>query len=139
MLKGWKTLAFNVGLAVFGVLQAADWVDLLGSERMRRLVEAAAKNFDYVVIDTPPLAPVVDAAVVSQLADRIVFTVAWKKTPREVVMQVLKGAVRQHKIAGIALSMIDEKRMSAYGKYGYYGSKYYGQYYQPGGGTREAA
>jgi hypothetical protein len=33
MLKGWKTLAFNVGLAVFGVLQAADWVDLLGSEK----------------------------------------------------------------------------------------------------------
>jgi len=33
MLKGWKTLAFNAALAVFGVLQAADWVDLLGSER----------------------------------------------------------------------------------------------------------
>jgi hypothetical protein len=33
MLKGWKTLAFNVAIAVFGVLQAADWVDLLGSER----------------------------------------------------------------------------------------------------------
>lgn len=31
-LKGWKTLAFNVGLAVLGVLQA-NWVDLLGSER----------------------------------------------------------------------------------------------------------
>jgi hypothetical protein len=33
MLKGWKTLAFNAGLAVFGVLQAADWVDILGSEK----------------------------------------------------------------------------------------------------------
>mgnify|MGYP005870609021 FL=1 len=33
MLKGWKTLAFNAALAVLGVLQAADWVDLLGSER----------------------------------------------------------------------------------------------------------
>ncbi len=33
MFKGWKTLAFNAALAVFGVLQAADWVDLLGSER----------------------------------------------------------------------------------------------------------
>jgi hypothetical protein len=33
MLKGWKTLAFNAGLAVLGVLQAADWVDLLGSEK----------------------------------------------------------------------------------------------------------
>lgn len=33
MLKGWKTLIFNAAIAVLGVLQAADWVDLLGSER----------------------------------------------------------------------------------------------------------
>lgn len=33
MLKGWKTLAFNVGIAVVGVLQATNWVDLLGSEK----------------------------------------------------------------------------------------------------------
>jgi hypothetical protein len=33
MLKGWKTLAFNAALAVFGVLQTANWVELLGSER----------------------------------------------------------------------------------------------------------
>jgi hypothetical protein len=33
MLKGWKTLAFNIGVAVFGVLQATNWVDLLGSEK----------------------------------------------------------------------------------------------------------
>jgi hypothetical protein len=33
MLKGWKTLAFNVGVAVVGVLQATNWVDLLGSEK----------------------------------------------------------------------------------------------------------
>ena len=32
MLKGWKTLAFNAGLAVLGVLQTANWVDLLGSD-----------------------------------------------------------------------------------------------------------
>jgi hypothetical protein len=33
ILKGWKTLDFNAGLVLFGVLQAVDWVDLLGSER----------------------------------------------------------------------------------------------------------
>ena len=42
MLKGWKTLAFNAGLAVFGVLQAADWVDLLGSDRAGIAVTAIA-------------------------------------------------------------------------------------------------
>ena len=107
--------------------------DLLGSERMRRLVQAAAGDFDYVVIDSPPLAPVVDAAVISQLADRIIFTVAWKRTPREAIAQALKNSsFRLHKVAGVALNMIDEKGMTTYGRYGYYGSKYYGHYYNTG-------
>jgi exopolysaccharide transport family protein len=105
--------------------------DLLGSERMRRLVQAAANKFDYVVIDSPPIAPVVDAAVISQLVDRIVFTVAWKRTPRGAVVQALRNSsLRTHKVAGIVLNMIDEKSMTSYGRYGYYGSKYYGHYYR---------
>ena len=32
MLKGWKILIFSAGVALIGVLQAADWVSLLGSE-----------------------------------------------------------------------------------------------------------
>ena len=31
MLKGWKTLLFNIGLAVVGVAQAADWTSILGA------------------------------------------------------------------------------------------------------------
>ncbi len=31
MAKGWRTLAFNIGLVVVGVLQAADWVSILGN------------------------------------------------------------------------------------------------------------
>jgi capsular exopolysaccharide synthesis family protein len=113
--------------------------DLLGSERMRQLIESASKAFDYVVIDSPPLAPVVDAAVISQLADRVVFTIAWKRTPRGAIAQALQGNLRLHKVAGVALNMIDEKSMSAYGRYGYYGSKYYGHYYQSEDAPKEAA
>lgn len=32
MLKGWKTLIFSAAVALVGVAQAADWIDLLGSE-----------------------------------------------------------------------------------------------------------
>lgn len=32
MLKGWKTLLFSAAVALVGVAQAADWIDLLGSE-----------------------------------------------------------------------------------------------------------
>lgn len=114
--------------------------DLLGSERMRRLVQNAVANFDYVVIDTPPLAPVVDAAVISHLVDRIIFTVAWKRTPREAILQALKNSsLRLHKVAGVAFNMIDERGMTTYGRYGYYGSKYYGHYYQSEGAPKKVA
>ena len=33
MLKGWKTILFNAAVAIVGVLQAVDWIDVLGSER----------------------------------------------------------------------------------------------------------
>jgi capsular exopolysaccharide synthesis family protein len=111
--------------------------DLLGSDRMRCLVRTAASNFDYVVIDSPPIAPVVDACVISHLADRIIFTVAWKRTPREAIVQALKNSsLKLHKVAGIAFNMIDERDMTTYGRYGYYGSKYYGHYYQDSDGPQ---
>lgn len=55
MLKGWKTLAFNIAVSVIGVLQAADWVDLLGSAQAGYAVTAigivgAALRF---ITDTP--------------------------------------------------------------------------------------
>src|SRR5439155_1805452 len=38
--------------------------DLLGSERMRGLVAHLKENFDYVVIDSPPVGPVIDSVIV---------------------------------------------------------------------------
>lgn len=32
-MKGWRTLALNLCISIFGVLEAADWSSLIGSER----------------------------------------------------------------------------------------------------------
>lgn len=40
MLKGWKTILFNLVVAALGVLQAVDWIDVLGSERAGLVVTA---------------------------------------------------------------------------------------------------
>ena len=66
--------------------------DLLGSERMRTFISYLRENFDYVVVDTPPVGPVVDATVTSSLADKTLFIVQWGKTAREMVAE----AVRQN-------------------------------------------
>lgn len=41
-MKGWRTLLINCGIAVFGVLEAADWTALLGSDRAGLIVTAIA-------------------------------------------------------------------------------------------------
>ena len=45
--------------------------ELLGGKRFSALLEALRKNYDYVLIDTPPLGSVIDAAIVSRQCDGV--------------------------------------------------------------------
>ena len=47
--------------------------DVLGSERMKALVSSLKETFDYVVLDTPPVGPVIDPVIVANLADKTIF------------------------------------------------------------------
>lgn len=57
MLKGWKTIFFNLVVAAFGVLQMVDWIDVLGSERAGFVVTAIgiAGTVLRFLTDTPAL------------------------------------------------------------------------------------
>jgi len=106
--------------------------DLLGSQRMRDFIETLRLKYDYIVIDTPPVGPVVDAVVVSSLADKVVFVVQWGKTAREVVSDCLRQIPGDKKVAGVVLNSVNEAEARKYGKYAYsyyYGGKYYKSYY----------
>ena len=50
-------------------------VDILDSERFRRLLGCLAARYDHVVIDTPPVGTFVDAAVIAQVADATLLVV----------------------------------------------------------------
>ena len=104
--------------------------DLLGSARMKGLVEKLRETYDYVIIDTPPVGPVIDAKVAMQLADKVIFVVRWQRTTREMVVQSIDGLNAERKLAGIALAMVDETKVSRYGPYSYYSSYHYKNYYQ---------
>jgi succinoglycan biosynthesis transport protein ExoP len=104
--------------------------DLLGSARMKALVDQLRETYDYVIIDTPPVGPVIDAKVTMQLADKVVFVVRWQQTTREMVVQSIDGLNAERKLAGIALAMVDESKVPRYGPYSYYSSYHYKNYYQ---------
>ncbi|WP_024878644.1 polysaccharide biosynthesis tyrosine autokinase [Methylosinus sp. LW3] len=104
--------------------------DLLGSERMRQLIEKLRELFDYIVVDSPPVGPVIDAKVLASLADKVVFSVRWRMTPRETVAEHIQYFMQQHKLAGAALSLVDESQAPRYGAYSQYYGHYYKKYYQ---------
>jgi Mrp family chromosome partitioning ATPase len=64
--------------------------DLLSSRAMQDLVAQLRQQNDYVVIDAPPILPVVDALAVAAIADRIVMVVEWGRTSRTSVAEALK-------------------------------------------------
>lgn len=103
--------------------------DLLGSARMQHLIEQLRDNFDLVVMDAPPVGPVVDAAILAQVADKVLFVVRWNATAREFVRHSIERIPGERKICGIALNMIDLRGTPKYGRYSYHSSAYYKKYY----------
>ena len=98
--------------------------DLLGSERMKALLSDLRETFDYVVLDTPPVGPVVDPVIVANLADKTVFVVQWASTPRELVETSIQQVSTHKRVAGVILNCVNQDRARKYGGEFYYGKRY---------------
>jgi len=98
--------------------------DVLASERMKALIAHLKENFDYVVIDTPPVGPVIDPAIVANLADKTVFVVQWASTARELVETSVQQLSKDKRIAGVVLNYVNQDRAKKYGGEYYYGKSY---------------
>jgi polysaccharide biosynthesis transport protein len=102
--------------------------DLLGSERMKALISYLSETFDYVVLDTPPISPVVDAVIVASLADKTIFVVQWASTARDLVEASIRQVSNQKRVAGVVLNYVNQNRAMKYAGEYYY-SKSYEKYY----------
>lgn len=97
---------------------------LLSSATFARLVSAARTTFDIIVLDTPPVGPVVDGLYIVQHADAIVFVVRWASTSQHDVrhaMTLLQGAKRPDAEILAVLNQQEISKSAYAGKYaGYY-------------------
>jgi polysaccharide biosynthesis transport protein len=98
--------------------------DVLGSERMKALISHLKETFDYVVVDTPPVGPVVDAVIVANLADKTILVVEWASTPRELVETTVKQVSARKRVAGVVFNFVNQDRAQKYGGEYYYGKSY---------------
>lgn len=99
--------------------------ELLGSRAMDELLEVTGEYFDYVIIDSPPILLVTDAAVVGKRTNGVLLVAASGSTRK----QSLAGAVNSLQAAGgnlrgIVMTMLPTKGPDsyAYGAYGAYGA-----------------
>lgn len=105
--------------------------ELLGSDNFEEMIRKLREDYDYVIIDTPPLGSVIDGAVVAACCDGAVIVIESNaisyKFVQSVKEQLEKAGVR---ILGCVLNKVNLSSKSYYGKYyeKYYGS-YYGKYY----------
>jgi capsular exopolysaccharide synthesis family protein len=104
--------------------------DVLNSQRMRDLMALLRERYDYVVLDASPLLPVVDAAVLATMVDKILFVIEWSNTPRTSVVEAMRVLnADSRRIAGIVVNKVNHARLQSYG-YGYGYGYNYGRYYR---------
>jgi capsular exopolysaccharide synthesis family protein len=101
--------------------------ELLGSARMQEILHEAKARFDVVLLDSPPLLAVTDAAVLSTMVDGVVLVIRTERTKRDAVRRAL-GHVRsvRGRLLGAVLNDVDMRSGAYYGSYGHYYYSYYG-------------
>lgn len=113
--------------------------ELLGSDKMKNMLQAFREQYDVVLLDAPPVLAVTDALLLSSMTDMVFMVVELGRVPikaaahaREMLQSV--GAP----LAGVVLN---DKSKEGLQKYGYYGEKYYryGYYYGYGQYSEEPA
>ena len=98
--------------------------ELLSSYRLRELIDGLYPLYNFIIIDTPPLLGLADAAVTSTQTDGVILVVKSGSTPKDAAVQARKILESVNaKVLGVVLNAISENNL----KYGYY--SYY-QYYQ---------
>ncbi|WP_245433218.1 polysaccharide biosynthesis tyrosine autokinase [Rhizobium sp. L43] len=109
--------------------------DLLSSPQMVDLLEELRTHFDYIVLDLPPLGPVVDARAIGPHLDASLAVVEWGRTSRRVVRSTFSTHPELlRKCIGVILNKVDTERLKLYRSYGsgeYYHNRY-SSYYQEG-------
>jgi polysaccharide biosynthesis transport protein len=100
--------------------------DVLNSATMKDTLKAARSRYDYVLVDLPPILPVVDVKAAAHLFDAFVLVVEWGSTATdEIVRAVNTSPIVRERLLGTVLNKADEaimRRFEGYSdrRYSYY-------------------
>ena len=100
--------------------------ELLGSEKMNKLIESLEHKWDILLFDSPPLVAVTDATMVSKSIDKIIIVVKVGQTDKRAFEHTIQNLRNVNApIGGVVLNAVSQK--NSYGSYYYY-YQYYNYY-----------
>jgi succinoglycan biosynthesis transport protein ExoP len=92
--------------------------DILNSPAIKEMLRAAKNDYDYVLVDLPPILPVVDVKAVAHLFDAFVLVVEWGSTSTdEIVKAVGASSIVSERLLGAVLNKADEAVMRRFEGY----------------------
>jgi capsular exopolysaccharide synthesis family protein len=92
----------------------------LTSKRMEEILQHCAGQFDWVLVDTPPVGVLPDAQVLARLTGAVLFVIGAGSTPAPAVERSIAELGGPDAILGLVLNRVDERRIPEAGYYGRY-------------------
>jgi polysaccharide biosynthesis transport protein len=119
----------DTGLALLPLVldeQLAHSDEILSSQAFKGLIDQLRQRYDFVVLDLPPIAPVVDVLAAVPAIDSLVFVVEWGSTKINAVQHHLMGEPELHdRLLGVVLNKADLKALERFDQQGLYQNGYY--------------
>jgi len=92
--------------------------ELMFSQQMSDLLDRLRHHFELIIIDSPPLVPLVDGRALAELSDRIILALAWDQTPEDVVAHTVDLLAPVYgRLLGTVLTRVDLRRLRFYDYY----------------------
>lgn len=111
----------STGLSILpstAVEQVEIITELMFSERVVDVLDELRRRYELIIIDSPPLVPLVDGRALAELADRIILALAWDQTPGEVLSHTINLlSPVSDRILGTVLTQVDLSRLQFYDYY----------------------
>ncbi len=99
--------------------------ELIVSKPFKNLIKRVKDNYDFVLIDSPPIIAVTDPALLSHFVDGTILVVDFGRVPREMAQKAKEQLVNvRANIIGVVLNKIPA---NGHGYYYYYYNRYYGE------------
>lgn len=122
-----KDKSSGLSILPIGIVTDYSFIDYLDIKRVTKILSELKSQYDYIVIDFPPLGATSDIERLSKIIDKFILVVEWGKTSfKDISTQLRLNEIEESKIIGVVLNKADPKHLERY-----YGYRKYSNYIKP--------